>query len=211
MTCQELRHFLPQYTHLPENDPLRTAIEAHASQCETCGEELEIWKQSEDLINGDMKDIPEELRRDKAVSAVVMKRIYSDEAWRLPVHQRMYAMSEKMRKNLFVCVAFCLALFVCSFLYALAGETPSRDARIPDDSAFTIQLPQKLDAGAAASASAPSFDMKTAIASVSQTFIEPIPFQMGPIQSYSNFLLIVSIIGFIGAMLILNWINRVKK
>jgi len=210
MKCEEVRELLPVYSSLPADGAERLAVDQHVAGCEACSEEFAFWEQSEKWMHDEPDELPAELfPGPEVVSSHVMSRIYTDESWRLPVSRRMYSMSDKMRRNMMLCIAFCLALFVGSFLYALIGrDRIVIEETAADKSAFTIQMPQKLDSGI--DKHGPSYNVNSTAISVSQSFLEPIPFQMGPIRSYSNFLLIVSIIGFIGAMLVLNWFNRVK-
>jgi len=213
MKCDDIRETFSDYWSLPENDLRRNAVDQHIKTCEACYEEFKIWESAEMMIQSELEDfdMPAELRSDnKTLTKDVMSRIYSDESWRMPVHNRMYAISDKLKKNLTLVISFCLALFVCSFLFVLMGNvfTPVNEVATADRSVYSIQIPQTLDL----SGSKPTnqYNMATAVASVSQTFIDPFPFHMGPIQSYSHFLLILSILGFIAAILVLNWFSRIK-
>jgi len=210
MNCNEVRERLPLYWDLPNGDPQRIAVDAHVKECPSCKEEFDFWEKSEQLIGIELEDIPLDLSVRSTVSGNVMSRIYKDESWRLPVAKRMYVMSDKMRRNLMLCIAFCLALFIGSFIYAIFGSTPSAASALQDESLYTIQTPQKLVASDKAVSTPSGYVQAKTISSVKQTFIDPIPFQMGPIHSYSNFLLIISILGFIGTMFVMNWVSRVK-
>lgn len=216
MKCDDIRDILSVYWSLPDDDSRRAAVDKHILTCEACEAEFRIWEESEKFLNSEMEFIPdeqtEESMESSAVSSQVMSRIYSDESWRLPVQNRMYAISDKMRRNLMLVLACCLAMFVTSFLFSIVDNISVEDSSLTSDhSIYSIQTPQMLKTTSEdADSYTVNMDMTTAVASVSQTFMEPIPFHMGPIHSYSNFLLIISILGFIAAILVMNWFSRVK-
>jgi hypothetical protein len=136
-----------------------------------------------------------------------MDRIYEDESWRIPVAERMYAISYKMRRNLTAAIAFCLALFMFSFLFSVVNgqQDASNQADAP---VFGLQAPQAITA----SAKAGSMDghVMTAMASIGQPMIEPLKFHTGLFDSYSHYLLVLSIIGMTCTLLIMNWLSRTK-
>lgn len=212
MKCDDIRELLSVYWSLPENDVRRIAVDNHIVTCETCNEEFKFWEASELMIQTEMEGYTTiDISRDHSITSDVMQRIYSDESWRMPVQSRMYAISDRLKRNLTLVLAFCLALFVGSFLFALVGNVfaPVDQVAATDNSVYSIQTPQTLVSSSNKITS--DYNMATAVASVSQTFVDPIPFHMGPIQSYSHFLLILSILGFITAILVLNWFTRVKS
>jgi hypothetical protein len=211
MKCEDIRELLSVYWSLPANDVRRTAVDNHNETCEVCNEEFKLWEASEYMIRSEMEGyITTEISNDQSISSNVMQRIYSDESWRMPVQSRMYAVSDKSRRNLTLVLAFCLALFVGSFLFALVGNVfvPIDETMGSNNSVYSIQTPQTLEASS--NKLTHEYNMATAVASVSQTFVDPFPFHIGPIQSYSHFLLILSILGFITAILVMNWFTRVK-
>lgn len=214
MKCDDIRETYTVYWKLAENDPQRTAVDQHIVTCESCCEEFKIWEACERMIQSELdgdQQSEEISYEDKSISKDVMSRIYSDESWRMPVQDRMYAISDKLKRNLSLVLAFCLALFVGSFLFSLIGNVfaPVEQATVSDQSIYSIQTPQTLES--TSNKQATQYNMATAVASVSQTFMDPFTFNMGPIQSYSHFLLILSILGFITAILVLNWFSRVKE
>jgi hypothetical protein len=215
MKCDDIREIYTVYWKLTENDPQRAAVDQHIETCESCREEFKIWEACELMIQSELEgdNVPEEISyENKSISTDVMSRIYSNESWRMPVQDRMYAISDKLKRNLSLVLAFCLALFVGSFLFSLIGNVfaPVEQATtVSDQSIYSIQTPQTLES--TSNKQAAQYNMATAVASVSQTFMDPFTFNMGPIQSYSHFLLILSILGFITAILVLNWFSRVKE
>jgi hypothetical protein len=49
------------------------------------------------------------------------------------------------------------------------------------------------------------------MASIGQPMIEPLRYHVGPIDSYSHYLLVLSILGLTCTMLIMNWFSRTKS
>ncbi len=93
----------------------------HIKHCKACEEEFEIWQESTQLIRSTANDEPV-VSLEKSVSSSVMKRIYEDESWRIPAHDRLHPFSYKFRRNLTAVISFCIALFVFtffSFLYLM--------------------------------------------------------------------------------------------
>lgn len=205
MKCSEIQELFGQYWDIPNDDLRRQAVDKHIEHCEACAEEFQFWKETGDLIREATTDsVPEE---PFPISRQVMDRIYEDESWRIPVAERMYAISYKMRRNLTAVISFCLALFMFSFLFSLVyGQQGT--SQHADDPVFGLQAPQAITASAKAS----SMDghVMTAMASIGQPMIEPLKFHVGPIDSYSHYLLVLSILGMTCTMLIMNWLSRTK-
>ncbi|WP_231571078.1 anti-sigma factor family protein [Gordoniibacillus kamchatkensis] len=205
MKCSEIQELFGLYWDLPNDDLRRQAVDKHIDHCSACAEEFQFWKETGDLIRmATTDDVPEE---PYPISRKVMDRIYEDETWRIPVAERMYAISFKMRRNLTAVIAFCLALFMFSFLFSLVYEDRSAP-QAGDTPVFGLQAPQVISASAKSS----SMDghTMTAMASIGQPMIEPLKYHVGPIDSYSHYLLALSILGIICTMLIMNWFSRTK-
>lgn len=209
MKCNDIQELFGVYWDLPNDDLRRAAIDKHVKNCTVCAEEFQIWEESTMLIRiaAISEEIPELV---PPVSQQVMNRIYEDESWRIPVPERMYAISYRLRRNVTAVVAACLALFMFSFLFSIvyqgAGE-PSIAAA--DNSLFDLQAPQALASGANKE-SMNGHKMASAVASLNPTFIDPLRFDAGPFHSYPHYLLVVSILGLISTMLIMNWLSRTK-
>jgi hypothetical protein len=206
MKCGEVQELFGLYWDLPNDDLRRQAVDTHIEHCTACAEEFQFWKETGELIRIATTD--ERPSEPFPISRKVMDRIYEDEAWRVPVVERMYAISFKMRRNLTAVISFCLALFMFSFLFSLVyGErTMSQGSDVPT---FGLQAPQVISA----SAQENSMDghVMTAMASIGQPMIEPLRYHVGPIDSYSHYLLVLSILGLTCTMLIMNWFSRTKS
>ncbi|MCR8642269.1 zf-HC2 domain-containing protein [Paenibacillus sp. N1-5-1-14] len=215
MRCNEVREQLGDYWDMPEDAPQRIAIDQHVLTCAECAEEFQIWQESTQLIRSAMDESAQQLssysshREENSISSKVMKRIYEDDSWRLPVPERMYAFSRKMRRNLLVAISFCLILSLGSILFTMIYDMGSRSA-VDDSSIYSIQAPQALDAQGGYKGISKK-TMTTAVANVSSSFVEPVRFQVGPIDSYPDYLLVLSLLGFISMILIMNWFTRMKS
>ncbi|GFZ89822.1 hypothetical protein GCM10008018_40090 [Paenibacillus marchantiophytorum] len=208
MKCSEIQELFGVYWDLPNNDLRRAAVDAHIATCTECAEEFQIWEESTMLIRtatieSDLADY------EPMVSSKVMNRIYEDESWRMPVSERIYAISYKLRRNLTAVIAFCLALFVFSFLFAVVYDgTPQSSIAAADNSLFDMQAPQALKSTTTESMN--GHKMGDAVASLNPSFMEPLRFHVGPIHSYPHYMLVVSLLGLIATIIIMNWLSRTK-
>ncbi|NRF89725.1 zf-HC2 domain-containing protein [Paenibacillus frigoriresistens] len=208
MKCSEIQELFGVYWDLPNDDLRRAAVDEHILTCAECAEEFQIWEESTILIR--TAAIESELSDyEPMVSGKVMNRIYENESWRIPVSERMYAISYTLRRNLTAVIAFCLALFVFSFLFAIVYDgTPQSSIATADNSLFDLQAPQALKSSGMESMN--GHKMGDAVASLNPSFMEPLRFHVGPIHSYPHYLLVVSILGLIATIIIMNWLSRTK-
>ena len=208
MKCSEIQELFGVYWDLPNDDLRRAAVDEHIITCAECAEEFQIWEESTILIR--TAAIESELPDyEPMVSGKVMNRIYENESWRIPVSERMYAISYTLRRNLTAVIAFCLALFVFSFLFAIVYDgTPQSSIATADNSLFDLQAPQALKTSGTESMN--GHKMGDAVASLNPSFMEPLRFHVGPIHSYPHYLLVVSILGLIATIIIMNWLSRTK-
>lgn len=209
MKCSEIQELFGIYWDLPNDDLRRTAVDKHIATCPECAEEFQIWEESTILIRTAAIDneVPE---YESMVSNKVMNRIYENESWRIPIPERMYAISYTFRRNLTAVIAFCLALFVFSFLFAIVYDgTPQSSIASADNTLFDLQAPQALKSNNGESMN--GHKMVDAVASLNPSFMEPLRFHVGPIHSYPHYLLVVSILGLIATIIIMNWLSRTKS
>jgi hypothetical protein len=208
MKCSDIQELFGVYWDLPNDDLRRAAVDEHIATCAECAEEFQIWEESTILIR--TAAIESELPDfEPMVSGKVMNRIYENESWRIPVSERMYAISYKLRRNLTAVIAFCLALFVFSFLFAIVYDgTPQSTIASADNSLFDLQAPQALKSSSTESMN--GHKMVDAVASLNPSFMEPLRFHVGPIHSYPHYLLVISILGLIATIIIMNWLSRTK-
>ncbi|MBD0380572.1 anti-sigma factor family protein [Paenibacillus sedimenti] len=208
MKCSDIQELFGVYWDLPNDDLRRVAVDKHIATCPNCAEEFQIWEESTLLIRSVSmsRELPD---YEPMVSEKVMNRIYENESWRIPVPERMYAISYKLRRNLTAVIAFCLALFIFSFLFAIVYDGgPQTPIAAADNSLFDLEAPQALKSSQTESMN--GHKMVDAVASLNPSFMEPLRFQVGPIHSYPHYLLVISILGLISTMLIMNWLSRTK-
>lgn len=200
MKCNDALDMLYEYWDMPEHDPRRQEIEGHIAGCASCREEFDIWKQSAELIRSTRME-PEPPASGTTISSGVMERIYRDESWRLPVAWKTYSFSFKVRRNIMLVFAMCLALFAGSFIHSVLDEP------LPADE-FT-ELTGIIDTahakGGAISGGVSMFE-GIPVASLST----PTVIRMGPVQTYSDYLMALSILGFVFMLLIMNWLSRLR-
>lgn len=200
MNCGEISERLSEYWDMPEDNELRESVDRHIIECSACREEFEMWQESAELIQSTRDEETNGLFG-HAVSSNVMARIYKDESWRLPVAFRTYTFSVRVRRNIMACVAMCLAIFVVSFMYSF-GTGTTGDADYAD---FT---------GIIETAHAKSTDLggKSSVLDGIQvaSISAPSILTVGPIQSYTDYLLATSIIGFVITLLLMNWLSRLR-
>jgi hypothetical protein len=201
MNCEEIQRLFGEYWDLPEGDQRRLAVDRHIRHCPACAAEFTFWEESADLIRK-ARAVPEEVATAPAMSMSgrVMSRIYEAESWRIPVPERMYLISDTLRRNATAIIACCLVLFLCGFVYSfISGGTPAET----NSSKYGFH-----PVASAASASDPMnvYAMPTAVASLSDPFL----LKTGPIQSFPEYLLAISILGVVSTLLIMNWLSRTK-
>ncbi|MBP1994745.1 anti-sigma factor family protein [Paenibacillus eucommiae] len=208
MKCSEIQELFGVYWDLPNDDLRRTAVDKHLLGCAVCAEEFQIWEESTILIRSAAEDTTV-LDYEPTVSNKVMNRIYQEESWRIPVPDRMYAISHGLRRNLTAVIAFSLVLFSLSFLFSLVYDSASKDDFASAGSnLFELQAPQSLEASGSDAMN--GHVISSAVASLNPSLMEPLRFNVGPIHSYSHYLLVLSILGLICTMLIMNWFSRTK-
>lgn len=209
MKCSDIQELFGIYWDLPNDDLRRAVVDKHIKQCALCAEEFQIWEESTVLIRSvtEYDGMPNSV---PPISEKVMHRIYEDESWRIPVPERMYAISYRLRRNLTAVIAGCLALFVFGFLFSIIYDGTSNPSMISADSSiYDLQAPQALSGGSAKE-SMNGHKLASAVASLNPTFVDPLRFKVGPIHSYPHYLLVLSLLGLIATMLIMNWLSRTK-
>jgi uncharacterized membrane protein len=202
MNCNEASELFAAYPDMPKGDKLRIKIEEHIRSCTSCAEEFAIWEESSNLIYTAAPYI--EPAKSMKMSNSVMDRIYADESWRIPVPERMYTISYKLRRNLSAVISLCLALFMLSFLYSVID-----DSHRTEEVAFSFEgvmpvasaVASTGDEGAALGAKLKGVP----VASISDPFI------LGnPIKTNPDYMVVVSLLGVVVALLIMNWFSKIK-
>jgi predicted anti-sigma-YlaC factor YlaD len=202
MNCHDVQEGLGAYWDMPADDQRRRAMDEHIAKCETCREEFAIWAESAALIRDTVTDATEPVVYEP-VSAQVMKRIYADESWRIPVPQRMYMFSYSMRRKLTAVIAFCMTLFVFGFVLSLTGW-----GRPAEDSATQYGLKPVASVSAVQNASVKNKSLMGGVATASLK--DPYMVKVGPIRTVPDYMVVVSLLGLTGTILIMSWLSRTK-
>jgi len=206
MKCSEIRQSLGVYWDLPEDDDLRTTIDAHIDSCASCREQFEMWQESARLIRYSGTAHAPTAR--ESIRRRVMTRIYADETWRLPVPDKMYSISYRMRRNLTLVIAFCMTLFLFGLGMSLFYE--SSDFNSTADATFEYGLKPVATVSADSNTnSAPTKGMLQ-ISMATASIKEPYMIRMGPIRSYPDYMVVLSLLGLTATLLIMNWLSRTR-
>lgn len=209
MKCEEIQELLGAYWDLPANDPIRGKVDEHIKHCESCAAEFQIWQESTDLIQC-AAEMGEPYANSTPISRSVMDRIYKDESWRVPVTGKMYAFSFKVRKNLTAMIAICLALFIFSFVYSINNQPSGDTVALTSDSSVIGRMSDPVVVAGGKAESMNVRTMPSAVASL-KGFSEPFMYQVGPIHTYKDYLLFLSLLGLTCTLLTMNWFSRTKS
>lgn len=201
MRCDDVRELFGDYWDVPEGDWTRVRVDEHVKRCSLCAEEFELWKESAELIQSTAL-LPERLLPEKgALSSSVMDRIYETERWRLPVANRLYSIPERLRRRLTGLIAVCLALFTTGFTLNLLLPSTTADNAPASAGLMNVGALGGADAGF----------MLVGIEGVPVASIgDPIILNLPQVESYPDFMLVLSLLGMICTLLIMNWFARLR-
>lgn len=196
MNCHDIHALFEVYPDLPKDDVRRAQVLKHVEQCRACKEELEFWEHHAELLNSipSYEQIPEPSR---SVSNQVMSRIYEKDTWRIPVPERMYLISNKMRRNFSAVLVCCLTLFVASFMFTLVDGMQ----KVNSPHGKAVFGLQPVASAAASTEMVELSRMPNAIASLTDPFL----LQTSAMSSLPGYMLALSIIGTVSTLLIMNW------
>lgn len=209
MNCEKVRQWLGEYWDMPENDLRRKSADDHIATCSRCAAEFEIWRESHELIHeAQSAASPYAMPKPSTASIAdrVMSRIYADESWRRPVAEKMYSLSYKVRRNLTLVLSFCMAMFTMSLVHLLfRGSSASEpQARVEDFSGLLPVANAVVDSGRSSSV-IDSLE-GVPVASIS----DPLILRVGYVPSSPDYFLVLSILGILITVLIMNWFSRIK-
>ena len=208
MNCEKVREWFGEYWDLPEDDIRRHSLNEHIAECSHCAQEFKLWQESHELIlkaQSSASSITMPPPPSVSIAERVMDRIYKDEAWRRPVADRIYSFSYKLRRNLTMILSFCMAMFTVSLVHSLfnrtKGDLPARTEE------FTGLMPVA-NAVANSGSSSSVFESLEGVpvASIS----DPLILRIGHVPSSPDYFLVLSILGIIFTVLIMNWFARIK-
>jgi predicted anti-sigma-YlaC factor YlaD len=204
MKCSEVQEIFCLYWDLPKDDLRRIRVDEHTKRCASCAEEFDIWKESTHLIQAAALSSIERTAPAQ-ISSGVMERIYSSESWRIPVPDRTYNISYRLRRQLTVIIAFCLALFMFSALSSIFLINGLNEPKSKVELGGLLPVANALGEEELGSSDFTSIE-GVAVASLS----DPLVLKVGVIQTTPDYLFALSFLGLIGALLIMNWLSRIK-
>ncbi|WP_159883035.1 anti-sigma factor family protein [Paenibacillus puerhi] len=207
MKCEDIQEWFGIYWDLSEDDARRKQVDEHLTHCPACAEEFEMWQESTMLIRT-IADTEGAVLPGGGVSSSVMDRIYRDEAWRLPVTERLHQFSTKLRRNLAAAIAVCIMAFLFTFWISI-NQNQSFEAALPESPVFGRIGDPVVAASGSPAESLNVHAMPTAVASL-KGFNKPFTYQVGPIHSVSDYLLFLSLLGLTSTLLIMNWLSRTR-
>ncbi|WP_195570937.1 anti-sigma factor family protein [Paenibacillus sp. 1001270B_150601_E10] len=198
MECAEALEWLPEYAGMPADDPQRLAIEQHLQECEACAEQYRIWAASEawdeSLVDWeeeeDCQEGPTTFRPE-----LVMERIYNESGWLMPVQRRGYRMSPRVRNTLAGIIAFCVSIFICSIV-VLAIRADQEIPEMPTTGLVPTAVAGEVNAG--------SIQIELPGTGASE------PFLLHVAPTIPSYWIALSLIGIVFALLLINWLTRVK-
>jgi hypothetical protein len=202
MNCSHIQELIGLYRDLPEHDLRRVAVDEHIRRCPACAEEFKLWEESYRLISQVGMNLDEPAIPRRSIAASVMDRIYMDESWRLPVAERAYSLTKSMKYRISAVIGFCLALFISSFIYSLMTD----DGQSHEAYAFRPGIVPVISASGDNPTQLAMFSQEIPTASISAPFV----LDIGPVDSYPDYLIVVSIIGIVCSLLIMNWLSRLR-
>jgi hypothetical protein len=210
MKCHEAQQAFGTYWDLVDDDSRKAAVNQHLLSCPNCSEEFHIWEESMHLIRSATKQ-KEDSSVPDSISGKVMQRIYQEDTWRVPIQNRVYRFSDKLRSRLVLSIAICLSLFLYSLIFAIVGND-AMELETASSDIFDIQVPQEhLATNISNEKSMDGHEMGTAVASLSTSFIEPLRFQIGSMQSSPQYMLVLSFLGLVYCFLIMSWFLRTRS
>lgn len=197
MKCAEGLEWISEYADMPVDDPQRIVIDQHLAECETCVEQFAVWSAS---MHWMVDEGRAELDTEPAGTLTanrVMDRIYDEQQWLMPVG-RSHVLSLRSRHVIAGIIAFCMAMFFCALIFLLIRDEQSNvnglgglvPAALAGDNrsglgTINIELP------------------------VASSVSEPAILRVGP--TIPHYWIALSLFGITFALLLLNWLTRVRQ
>ncbi|WP_268623337.1 anti-sigma factor family protein [Paenibacillus alvei] len=198
MKCAEALEWISDYVDMPIDDPQREAIDRHLEGCEACAEQFAVWSASMDWMEDEVELGLDAEQASSSAASRVMDRIYEEQDWLMPVHRRSHALSLRSRQVIAGIIAFCMAMFLCALVFLLIRNEQS------NIHAVSGILPTAL-AGSDHSG-LDAFDIELPVAS---NVSEPTILRVVP--TIPHYWIALSLFGVTFALLLLNWLTRVRQ
>lgn len=204
MNCKQVHEQLHNYWQLDEENPLRIEMEAHMLECQQCAAKLDLETAAFPYLAYDEPTSPySQVKTETMISNQVMKRIYEEESWFMPIATKRYQFSKNFRRNVFVMIASCLAMFTIAlftFIYDYYDHS-SKSTHSPISGIVDV-------ANAAVTTTAHSssiYSSSIPVASIS----EPIMMQIVP--TFPQYYVALSFFGIVLTLLVMSWFSRTRQ
>lgn len=200
MKCHEVQELLSAFWDLPEDDADRIRVENHLEHCAECTQQFKIWEESQQLILKFTEESDIIPGAGVDLSRNVMDRIYAESAWMMPVNNRTYSFSLKLRRNLSALIACFMAIFLSSFLYLMVMGGTSDADRLNQ---LTEMMPTVIGGDMSISA-----DLNLGEIPVASIGDPPV---LNVVPTYPHYWIALSLLGITFSLLVLNWLARVRR
>lgn len=198
MKCAEALEWISNYVDMPVDDPQREAIDHHLEGCEACAEQFAVWSASMDWMEDEAELELDAEQTSSLAASRVMDRIYDEQQWLMPVHRRSHALSLRSRQVIAGIIAFCMAMFLCALIFLLIRNEQS------NINAVSGVLPTAL-----AGSDHSGLDTFTIELPVASNVGEPAILHVVP--TIPHYWIALSLFGVTFALLLLNWLTRVRQ
>lgn len=207
MKCQPIQKLFAIYSELSSHDARKLMMDQHMATCSPCANKWEMWEQTMSLVRASQY-VDKVYSSPNRTSQNVMNKIYQVESWRIPVPQRTYVFSLRWLSKLFVLFSVALTVCVIMLISSIVMESPMKLEQVSTD-IFALHSPQEHEK-VVFEKSTDGNEFLSAVAGVSQSFIEPLQFQPVPLHTSPSYLFVISLLGLIISSLFLNWYIRIK-
>jgi len=199
MKCDEVQEALGLYWDLPEGDPLKLSVDLHLKHCIACKEDFRLWEESELLIwQLAEEDEAASWESAESVNRQVMDRIYAEDGYN-PKPRLFHPLGRHLNNRVSAAVAACLAMFTTSLLYVLLSRGDA-----DSETATQTGLMETASASSGTMFKA-SFSADTPVAQVSDPFI------LNIVPTTPQYWIILSMLGLVLILFMLNWLSRIRK
>ncbi|GFN30663.1 anti-sigma factor family protein [Paenibacillus xylaniclasticus] len=202
MRCDECQEKLGLYWELPDQDADKVAIDLHLLDCPSCAEQFRLWEESDWMIRS-LSELEDKEFDDRSVARMnqsVMDRIYADNEYLRPVHDRTYRFTTSFRFRSGLLIAGCLAIFFSGLLYAVIGDGGSTARTEP-----MTGLLETANAGGDGVIIGGQFYAEVPVASISD------PFVLKVVPTVPQYWIVFSLFGVITTLLLSNWFARTRR
>jgi hypothetical protein len=201
MNCKQVDELLHTYWQLDEENPLRIEIEAHMFECQDCAAKLDLDAGSFPVLDYDEPVIPDNALPMNSISSSVMKRIYEEETWFMPIATKRYQFTQSFRRNVSIIIASCLAMFSLA-LFIFIYDYYETSKQIPH-----AKVSGLVDVANAAVSSTTHtlYTNSIPVASIS----EPIVMQVVP--TFPQYYVALSFVGIVLTLLMMSWFSRTRQ